>query len=328
MRAIVLSGGGGKGVFQCGVLKSLLENDPNLDYDIYAGVSVGALNAALLATGPLKKSLPELENLWLKKIKGSHSIWSHHLWHYILAGIFLILFFVVLAFLSFILSAHKLVTILFVLLALGSFYAPYYSLMNTHSVYTTEPLKELVNETLDIEKLQSSNKILRIGAVNFNTGKYGTGTENDSNIKNWIFASSSFPIFFPMEKIGEHYWTDGGVTEIAPLSDVIKLGATEIDIIITSPLSVNSYVGQPGLPKQLLRNLDIISSETLRNDIHARCHQDGVKVRIFMPKENLTDNALSFHPDKIRSMYEIGIKLGEEQLAENEDDHSSKKLHD
>ena len=279
MRAIVLSGGGCKGVFQCGVLKSLLENDPNLDYDIYAGVSVGALNAALLATGPLKKSLPELENLWLKKIKGSHSIWSHHLWHYILAGIFLILFFVVLAFLSFILSAHKLVTILFVLLALGSFYAPYYSLMNTHSVYTTEPLKELVNETLDIEKLQSSNKILRIGAVNFNTGKYGTGTENDSNI-------------------------------------------------ITSPLSVNSYVGQPGLPKQLLRNLDIISSETLRNDIHARCHQDGVKVRIFMPKENLTDNALSFHPDKIRSMYEIGIKLGEEQLAENEDDHSSKKLHD
>jgi NTE family protein len=52
MRALVLSGGGSKGAFQEGGLRYLLL-DQKRDYEIVCGVSVGALNAAVLSQAPL-----------------------------------------------------------------------------------------------------------------------------------------------------------------------------------------------------------------------------------------------------------------------------------
>ena len=48
MKALVLSGGGAKGAFQVGVLKTLLKNE-HKKYDIICGVSVGALNGSYLS---------------------------------------------------------------------------------------------------------------------------------------------------------------------------------------------------------------------------------------------------------------------------------------
>src|SRR5260221_9112726 len=101
LKALVLCGGGVKTACQIGVLKSLLEIDENLDYDIYTGISAGALNASVLASGKLKDTLPKLEKIWLEDIRGNHSIWTHHLWWYILFAICLIIFFVISAFISF-----------------------------------------------------------------------------------------------------------------------------------------------------------------------------------------------------------------------------------
>src|SRR5271157_3368910 len=47
-RALVLSGGGSAGSWQAGAIKYLVE-DLDLQYDIFTGVSVGALNASWLA---------------------------------------------------------------------------------------------------------------------------------------------------------------------------------------------------------------------------------------------------------------------------------------
>jgi NTE family protein len=63
-RALVLSGGGAKGAFQFGAIKYVEENikkqDSGFDYSLIAGVSVGALNAVMLAMG--KYAL--LQNIW------------------------------------------------------------------------------------------------------------------------------------------------------------------------------------------------------------------------------------------------------------------------
>jgi len=63
MKALVLSGGGSAGAFQVGVLRYLVDNE-NVEYDIHTGISVGALNSALLASGTMKETLPLLENIW------------------------------------------------------------------------------------------------------------------------------------------------------------------------------------------------------------------------------------------------------------------------
>lgn len=65
-RALVLAGGGSKGAFEVGVLKSLI-GDKLIQYDIITGVSVGALNASFLSQFPIGKeqeSIATLEAIW------------------------------------------------------------------------------------------------------------------------------------------------------------------------------------------------------------------------------------------------------------------------
>jgi len=67
MRGLVLSGGGSKGAFQIGVLKRWMV-DQGRDYDVIAGSSVGAINAALLCHAP--KGVPR--DAWV----GAWDFWA------------------------------------------------------------------------------------------------------------------------------------------------------------------------------------------------------------------------------------------------------------
>jgi NTE family protein len=57
-RALVLPGGGGRGAYQVGVAKALIEQ--GLQFDLAFGTSVGGLNACFIAQG----LIPRLEELW------------------------------------------------------------------------------------------------------------------------------------------------------------------------------------------------------------------------------------------------------------------------
>ena len=66
MKALVLSGGGSKGAYQCGALKYIL-GELKVPYDIFCGVSVGAINCGFLAqfkAGEEKESVAQLSKLW------------------------------------------------------------------------------------------------------------------------------------------------------------------------------------------------------------------------------------------------------------------------
>lgn len=61
---LVLSGGGAKGAYQAGVVKALAELDTQVD--MVAGASIGALNAAILASSSsLKEGAEKMEELWM-----------------------------------------------------------------------------------------------------------------------------------------------------------------------------------------------------------------------------------------------------------------------
>lgn len=310
MKALILSGGGARGSFQIGILSYLLDTE-QIDYDIYGGTSVGSLNAAILATGPLLETLPVAEKIWLEEIKSNHSVWTHHLWNYILAGIALIVFFVLCAFASFIFDGSKLLTISFIFCALFSLYVPYYSLRKTKSLYKTDPLKSILKKYMDVNKLQNSGKKLLVGAISYKTGRYHYGTEKDSNIIDWILASSAFPVFFPMVEINGENYVDGGVLSIDLLYEIQKLGAKEIDIILTSPINLSLFE-KFGLTNQFERTLDLLSVENLSNDI-ALCKLNN-NVRIFMPKRNFNVSSLNFDPHKIKEIYESGKRFEVNEL--------------
>ena len=75
-RAVVFSGGGGRGAYECGVYKYLEEAD--LAPDILVGTSIGAVNAAAIASG---KSAADLERAWLDTRTGDiQRFWRLRRW--------------------------------------------------------------------------------------------------------------------------------------------------------------------------------------------------------------------------------------------------------
>ena len=60
MRAIVLSGGGGKGAYQIGVWRALRKL--GIKYDIVTGTSIGSINGVLMVSNDFKKAY----KLWNK----------------------------------------------------------------------------------------------------------------------------------------------------------------------------------------------------------------------------------------------------------------------
>src|SRR5438067_564186 len=65
-RALVLQGGGALGAYAYGVIKALYEQ-PDFSLDIVTGVSIGAINAAVLI-GAKDDPLRALDELWLKRL--------------------------------------------------------------------------------------------------------------------------------------------------------------------------------------------------------------------------------------------------------------------
>jgi NTE family protein len=61
---LVLQGGGSLGAYECGVYKALHEH--GIKFDIVAGTSIGAVNAAIIAGSKSRNSIQDLENFWLE----------------------------------------------------------------------------------------------------------------------------------------------------------------------------------------------------------------------------------------------------------------------
>jgi predicted acylesterase/phospholipase RssA len=62
VKALVLSGGGAHGAYEAGVVKALLQKT---SYDVICGVSIGAINAALISAGIADDAL---EQFWCKEL--------------------------------------------------------------------------------------------------------------------------------------------------------------------------------------------------------------------------------------------------------------------
>ncbi|HXZ04649.1 MAG TPA: patatin-like phospholipase family protein, partial [Ktedonobacteraceae bacterium] len=65
-RALVLQGGGALGAYAYGVIKALYEQ-PDFSLDIVTGVSIGAINAAVLV-GAKNDPIKTLDELWRERL--------------------------------------------------------------------------------------------------------------------------------------------------------------------------------------------------------------------------------------------------------------------
>ena len=205
--AIVLQGGGALGAYEYGVLKALYETRPHFTPAVVTGISIGAINAAVLvgakddpirmldhvwrqrftALQPFPLSVKALsEYLLLPEVQKYLSVWGN-------AGMYQ--------------------------LRPEFLYAP---LLAT-SIYTLAPLRQTLEEVVDLKKLNGhAAPRVAVCAVNVATGEFKTFDNKEGLSFDHIVASGSLPPSFPMTPIhGQSYW-DGGLVGNTPLSLAIN----------------------------------------------------------------------------------------------------------
>ena len=281
MRALVLSGGGSKGAFEVGVLKRWM-GEQGLDYDIMCGVSVGALNVAGLAHTP--HGQPAKTIAWLEDF-----------WLTKVTGSSVI-------------------------------YKRWFPFGRLHSlweksVYDSSPLIKLIKDNVDPFLVANNGRKLAVSAVCLDTGEHVFGTEKDPNFPDWVLASSSFPIFLTPIEIGGKLYSDGGIVNITPLGQAIKMGADEIDVIICSdPWSTDEWTAtrKVAIPDQLIRTLCLMSDQIAKDDIMETGLKNDlsdldpkyrrVKVRVVVPSKPLAVDSLTFNPEDTRRLIQQGYE--------------------
>ncbi|UFX47576.1 patatin-like phospholipase family protein [Bradyrhizobium sp. 41S5] len=215
--ALVLQGGGALGAYQAGVYEGL--HEAGIRPNWLAGISIGALNAAIIAGAPEAERITRLREFW-ETICACPVEWP--------AGEGLA------DGLPFAFDFRSIHNTFAAMRALfqgqpGFFkprfpsplWSPFAGDAAT-SFYDTTPLKQTLERLVDFDRLNSGEMRVSVGAVNVRTGNltYFDTAERRLGPKHFM-ASGALPPGFPAVEIdGEHYW-DGGVVWNTPLSRVL-----------------------------------------------------------------------------------------------------------
>lgn len=212
----LFQGGGALGAYQVGVYQALTENGYAPDWMV--GISIGAINASIIAGNPQEKRLEKMNQFW-QAITHSISPWipnssssEKHQQN--------------------LLTAYNICSAYFALvLGQRNFFKP--SAINPWfiqkenpdkiSFYDTSDLKKILMEVVDFDYLNSGHIRLSLGTVNVKSGRLKFFDNRKCNIQaEHIMASCALPPGFPAIEIeGEYYW-DGGLYSNTPLISVIN----------------------------------------------------------------------------------------------------------
>jgi NTE family protein len=215
--ALLLQGGGALGAYQAGVYEALAE--ANLHPDWIAGISIGAINGALIAGNAPELRVDKLRAFWERVTAKPVCDWGERLFPAKSDAVRLWLNQV---------SAYS-------ALASGAsgFFTPRFPPPWLHppgttaatSFYDTSRLKQTLEELVDFDRINAQRLRFSVGAVNvrsgnfvyFDTATHPIGPEH-------IMASAALPPGFPAVEIeGEHYW-DGGLVSNTPLQWIADSG--------------------------------------------------------------------------------------------------------
>jgi len=259
-RVLVLQGGGALGSYQAGVVQGLEE--AGLQPGWVAGISIGAINAALIAGNPPEKRHERLEAFWRlvsSAAPAPHAPSNEHLrayWNEVAATW---------------IAAFGVPGFFTPRVPPAILYPP--GAPQAISLYDTAPLRATLEEMVDFDRINSGEMRFSVGAVNVRTGNFTYFDNTHCRIRpEHIMASGALPPGFPPVEIdGEHYW-DGGIVSNTPLQYVLD-EAGDRDLLI---FQVDLFSARGDMPKTLLeaaeREKDIrFSSRTrLNTDVQAR----------------------------------------------------------
>lgn len=279
--ALVLQGGGALGAYQGGVYQGL--HEAGLEPDWVCGVSIGAVNAALIAGNKPQNRLAALQEFWAKAT-------SQALWPYTPDG-----------------DVFRQARNLMSSLSASIFGQP--GLFTPHAInpwllpagnkdatsfYDNSPLRRTLEGLVDIDLLNKGDVHFAVGAVNVASGNFVFFDNRQEEIHfEHIMASGALPPAFPMVQIGGEYFWDGGIVSNTPLQHLLD----QPDNLNSLVFQVDLFPAQGTPPRTMSevlgRQKDIVYSSRTRQvtDMFARLQR--WKRRAYEALKKIPDAALS-----------------------------------
>ncbi|MGL6044663.1 MAG: patatin-like phospholipase family protein, partial [Sandaracinobacteroides sp.] len=216
LNVLVLQGGGALGAYHLGVCEELATMDVSPDW--VCGISIGAINAALIAGNRPTRRIEALVTFWERISSGlvpgfaipdgtAHDLWAQGAAVWIAAT------------------------------GVPGFFRPRFpptrfqpsGTLGAISYYDTEPLRHTLNELIDWDYLNDGPIRLSVGAVSVTTGRMHFfdsvgGPDHVRITADHVIASGALPPGFPPVEIGDDWYWDGGIASNAPLQHVLDEG--------------------------------------------------------------------------------------------------------
>ncbi|MDE2017775.1 MAG: DUF3734 domain-containing protein, partial [Hyphomicrobiales bacterium] len=258
--ALVLQGGGALGAYQAGAYEALSEG--GFEPQWAAGISIGAINAAIIAGNRAKDRVAKLRAFWERVTSGVPGgplfpgEWMR--------------------------AAFSQASAAYA----AGFGAPGFfeprvppplagidDDPETASYYDTGPLRATLEELVDFDYLADGGPRLSVGAVDVATGNFAYFDGKSTRLRaEHVMASAALPPGFPAVEIdGAHYW-DGGLVSNTPLQYVLEYDVPRRDWLV---FQVDVFPARGAVP----RNMDDVGrrEKDIRYSSRTRMNTDVFK---------------------------------------------------
>lgn len=237
--ALLLQGGGALGAYQAGIYEGL--HKQGIKIDRISGISIGALNTAIIAGNLPQNRLAALKGFWETITQRNYTPAGFNVYRQMannldkMSNIDAVSHFMPWifenGFLKQQLRALESSTEAFQTMMEGQrgffkprYFMPFDTTPNHLSYYTTDKLRETLEKYCDLNLVNDVKRMkVSVSAVNVRTGNFAIfSNENEELHYDHFIASGALPPGFPAVEIdGEFYW-DGGMVSNTPLNEILS----------------------------------------------------------------------------------------------------------
>lgn len=295
--ACVFQGGGALGAYQAGAFRAIHESGYTPNY--LAGVSIGAINSAIIAGNPREKQIDKLLEFWnevtpkigLELFDYNHCSLTRHLHNYM--GALHSLWFGIKGFFK------------------PRPFSPLFLTQSTPdylSYYDSAELRQTLERLIDFDRINDKNLTLILGAVNVASGEMEFFNNQKTPITTeHVLASAALPPALPAIKINDGYYWDGGIYANTPLVTVLDALPQQDTLCFV----VDCFALKGDLPK------DMDQVEERQKDIRYASHSRRL-TNVYTSRQNL-QAAISYLSQKLKPEAKANpevqriLKLGHEK---------------
>jgi NTE family protein len=233
-RILLLQGGGALGAYHGGVYEGIAEVGFSPDWVV--GISIGAINAALIAGNPPEHRVERLREFW-SRVSAQAPIVLHDGMDFARP------------------MMNRMAAASAMFFGIPGFFVPRMpppqfapeGTLAAMSYYDTEPLRATLDELVDFDRINGGDIRLSLGAVNACSGEsVYFDSETHTITASHVMASGALPPGFPPVEIDGEYYFDGGIMSNTPMQYVAK--DFRMDALI---VTVDLFSGLGELPQNL-----------------------------------------------------------------------------